>query len=99
MASTRTDRLIENEKIFRAANERLRERVEAIDPGHSSIPFICECIDERCVERIELSLDDYDRVRATDEHFFIAPGHPVLDGERLVEDNDSFVVVSKADID
>ena len=99
MASSREDRLVENEKIFRAANERLRGRAEAISPSSPSVPFICECIDDGCMQRVELTFDEYDRVRADDEHFFIAPGHPVLDGERVVEDSGDFLVVSKADLD
>jgi hypothetical protein len=99
VTTSRQDRLVENEKLFRTANERLRERVEDIVAPGESIPFLCECIDDTCMARIELTHDEYKNVRAGEDRFVIAPGHPQLDGERIVEEEDHFVVVSKEDID
>jgi len=99
MTTSRRDRLVENEKLFRRANERLRERAEGIvEPGRS-IPFLCECIDEKCMERIDLTLEDYGKVRSDDDHFVIASGHPRLEGEKIVEKEDGFLIVSKEDVD
>jgi hypothetical protein len=99
MATTsREDRFIENEELFRKANERLRDRAEVTAAPGRSIPFICECIDETCMARIDLTLEDYERVRSDDDHFVIAPGHPQLDGERVVEEEDHFLIVTKEDL-
>ena len=54
MATAREDRFVENEKLFRTANEALRERVEDSVGPDQSIPFLCECIDETCMARIDL---------------------------------------------
>jgi hypothetical protein len=89
---------MENEELFRSANERLRERAEVIAALGRSIPFFCECIDETCMARIDLTLEDYERVRSEDGHFVIAPGHPQLDGERVVEKEEHFLIVTKEDI-
>lgn len=98
MTRSREDRFIENERLFRFANERLHGRVEDIVEPDQSIPFLCECIDETCMARIDLTLEDYERVRSDDDHFVIAPGHPQLDGERVVEEEDHFLIVSKEDL-
>ena len=94
----RNSRFIENEEIFRGANERLRDRVEPVAAPRQPIPFICECMDETCMARVDLTLDDYERVRSVEEHFVIARGHPRLDGERVVEENDHFQIVTKEDV-
>jgi hypothetical protein len=95
---SREDRLVENEKLFRTANERLRERAEALVRPGQSIPFLCECIDETCMVRLDLTVDEYEETRADDEQFVIAPGHPRLEGERIVAERDGFVIVSKEDV-
>ena len=46
MKTSRQDRFVENERLFRIANEGLRERVEDIVEPDQSIPFLCECIDD-----------------------------------------------------
>lgn len=95
MASSREERLVENEELFRRANERLRERAERIVEPGESVPFLCECIDEKCMERIDLTLEVYERVRSDHEQFVIRRGHPRLDGEKIVEEEDRFLIVSK----
>jgi len=84
VTTSRQDRFVENERLFRIANEGLRERVEDIVEPDQSIPFLCECIDETCMARIELTPKEYEMARSDDEWFVIARGHPLLDGERIV---------------
>jgi hypothetical protein len=98
MATAREDRFVENEKLFRTANEGLRERVEGIVEPNQSIPYLCECIDETCMARIDLTPKEYEKVRSDDDHFVIAPRHPRLDGERIVEEDDRFLIVTKEDV-
>ena len=98
MASAREERLVENEELFRRANERLRERAERIVEPGQSVPFLCEYIDERCMDRLDLTLEDYARVRSDGERFVIVPGHPRLDGEKIVEEGNRFLIVSKEDV-
>jgi hypothetical protein len=98
MATSRQDRFVENEKLFRTANERLHERVEDIVEPGQLIPFLCECIDETCMARIDLKPEEYEKVRSDDEHFVIAQGHPRLNGERVVAEGNDFLIVTKEDI-
>jgi hypothetical protein len=98
VATSRNERLIENERLFRTANEALREAVEPVVAHKGSIPFFCECIEETCMARLELTLEDYNRVRAYDDQFVVIPGHPLLDGERILEESDGFLIVTKEGI-
>lgn len=55
--------------------------------------FLCECSDPACIEQVELSVAEYEEVRSSPLRFLIAPSHHVPQVERVVEENDHFVVV------
>jgi hypothetical protein len=84
----------ENEAVFRAANERLKDRLmDVVDGG--PVPFICECSDAQCLGTVELPLATYERIRSEGaRRFFVLPGHDWL-GERVVRREDGHVVVEK----
>ena len=48
--------------------------------------------------RIDLTPKEYEKVRSDDDHFVIAPRHPRLDGELIVEEDDRFLIVTKEDV-
>jgi hypothetical protein len=89
------DRMRENEEVFRLANERLRVQIADAVAADRLVPFLCECADERCMERVEMTLADYRGVRADADTFAIVPGHVAEHGERVVEERGSFHVVRK----
>jgi hypothetical protein len=89
------DRMRENEELFRTANERLREQIADSVTADRLVPFLCECVDELCLDRVEMTLDDYRRVRADEDTFAVTPGHAAVDGEVVVSEHDSFHVVRK----
>jgi hypothetical protein len=91
----RRQRLAENEYAFRTANERFSAHAEKIVSDATPVPFLCECADERCFARIELSLAEYRDLRRHPRHFMIVPGHATLEEETLVSDNGHFHVVEK----
>ena len=88
------DRMRENEELFRTANERLREQVADDLQADRLVPFLCECADDLCLARMEMTLDDYRRLRADSDTFAVVPGHAV-DGEIVVGELGSFHVVRK----
>jgi hypothetical protein len=51
----RNARLKENQEVFRSANEGLSDVLEAGLAPADSVPFLCECADEKCMGRIDLS--------------------------------------------
>lgn len=86
--------------MFRSINERIRELAGRFDQAAAeSMAFVCECSDETCVERVELTIEQYDDVRAIPVRFVVRPGHeatPLV--ERVVYRNDAFVIVRKVGI-
>jgi hypothetical protein len=94
--TSREERLAENQRIFRAANERLEVSVEARVDGRAPVPFLCECADIECLGRIEMTTGDYDAAHVDRDTYIILPGHPTIDGEEVVEDGlDGYLIVRK----
>jgi hypothetical protein len=91
----RERRLGLNEAFFREVNERLEEMAESLDSRAARHDFICECADASCAERISLTLGEYQRVRSNPTTFAVKPGHEVADVERVVFEDDRYVVVAK----
>jgi hypothetical protein len=95
MANARKERLALNETLFRTANERMatweeRHRVEATEL------YFCECADPECRQKVPLHEADYERVRSNSEHFFVVPGHEVVDIETVIESHEEWIVLEKA---
>jgi hypothetical protein len=91
----RQDRRVENQEMYRRANERLESAVEEMVSDEDRIPFVCECADDDCLGRVELTLAEYSAVRSSDNRFFILPGHLMATGEEVVEEHDGFQVTEK----
>jgi hypothetical protein len=87
----REERLGKNEAVFREVNERIRD--VTIVPAETQ--FLCECADASCTAPVNMSLSDYEAVRANPRHFLIVPGHEVLEVEDVVEEHGAFTVVRK----
>jgi hypothetical protein len=98
----RLERQARNESLIRAVNER----IEAVDkdsrernfgPKGELFEFLCECGagDAGCLERVRMTIDEYERVRQQDDRFAVVPGHENPELERVVERSDRFLVVDK----
>jgi hypothetical protein len=99
----RHERQAVNEALAREVNERLAGLDEQAAstwaaPSEQLFEFLCECSAEGgCEARLQLTLEEYDRVRAQDDRFAIAPGHETDEIEHVIERNDRFVIVDKVD--
>jgi hypothetical protein len=93
---SRHERLEQNQKMFRAANGRFEDAVEAnaLD-GVRPVPFLCECADVECRGRIEITTGDYDAAHTNPDYYVILPGHRTIAGEEIVEDNVTYLVADK----
>jgi hypothetical protein len=94
------ERLAKNEAIFREINERtrsLQERFGPEDPTTAFEEFLCECGDQLCVERVKLTIREYESVRDEPTQFVIRPGHSMPQIERIVIEHERYVVVVKLD--
>jgi hypothetical protein len=79
-----------NQSLFRDVNER----IEDLAPS-SFTSFVCECMNDGCAERFDLTIDEYERIRAHPNRFFALSGHELPEVERIVETTDRYVVVEK----
>lgn len=94
--SVRDERLEENQRAFREANERLQELAAAAGVRDGTIvPFLCECADEGCLGRVEVTIGEYEATHWHYDYFVILHGHPRMEGEEIIEQNDRYQVVQK----
>jgi hypothetical protein len=89
-----------NESLFREVNDRieeLSENVEAqgIAPEGGFVQFHCECGRDGCTERVQMTVAEYEHVRADNDRFALAPGHETPEMEAIIEVDERFVVVDK----
>ena len=90
----RAERVAKNEILFRQVNERILE-IEGDRWRLDPVDFMCECGDITCTRVVQLSVDDYERLRSNPAHFGVIPGHEMLDVERIVEQHEQYLVVEK----
>lgn len=89
--NARMARMARNEAASRAINEK----VEGSRDERSLMPIVCECGLTKCDRTIEIALDEYRAVRTDPTRFAVVPEHLIGDIERIVYENDRFVVVAK----
>jgi ligand-binding SRPBCC domain-containing protein len=94
MPTPREERLVNNEALFRAANERMAawEEQHAEEPAE---PYFCECAEPSCREKVLLHRNEYEQVRSDSLRFFVVAGHEIPDVETVIEEHDGWVVVEK----
>jgi hypothetical protein len=87
-----------------AANEAtIRDVNEGIErgqwPGEEDAPvgFRCECAQLGCNQLVELSVREYETIRAHPRRFVVASGHEFPDVETVVETRPGYVIVEKRD--
>jgi hypothetical protein len=90
--SSREERLAQNEILFRQVNERI---VELTDRWGNSLDLVCECADDECMARIELTLHEYEQLRENPRCFAVLPGHEIRDVEDVVGRTERYIVVEK----
>ena len=94
MTSERTERMAENEALFRIANERMAEW-EEYRASTALETYFCECAAPECHEHVDLRKADYYSIRSDSRWFLVLSGHELLDVERVVERNESWTMVEK----
>jgi len=88
-------RLGHNESVFREINERIEAGTWISSPTER-VAFACECAALRCNVLVELTVSEYEAVRAHPRRFLLAPGHELPAIETVVHRSDGYVVVEKA---
>lgn len=89
-------RLASNEAVFRDVNEAIESgRIPA--EVHETVAFRCECGELGCNDLIELTVGQYERVRANPRRFLVTIGHERPEVETVVEVQSGYAVVEKRD--
>ena len=84
-----------NEAVFRDVNERIQDVANAFQLTSEPLDLICECGDAACTQRLSITRDEYEQIRADPTLFAIAAGHEAPDVEEVVGKHGSYDVVRK----
>jgi hypothetical protein len=88
------ERIAANESIFREINEGI-ERGQWPGEEGSPVGFRCECARLGCNDLVELSVGEYERIRAHGKRFLVAVGHELPETEIVVGSQPGYLVVEK----
>jgi len=91
------DRGARNQSRFREYNERIEAHNRAthwVDPPMPD--WVCECAHD-CSQPVQMTIPEYEAVRAQPTHFLVAPSpaHVVDEIERVVARHDRYWIVQK----
>jgi hypothetical protein len=81
--------------VFREINEKLEELNTSFSEIIPLGDFVCECADINCIDRIGMTIAEYEQVRAHPTRFAVCHGHLSLEAERVVENRAGYTVVEK----
>jgi hypothetical protein len=86
-----------NQMRFREANARLHDAVQDGGREPRRVAFLCECADDDCVERVDVTLADWEAVASAHNHFLMIAGHQRSDDEEVVGSLGKFEIARKPD--
>lgn len=89
-------RLARNEALFRETNEAIERGQWPGDP-QKLVRFRCECSRLECNEAVELTLVQYEQVRASPRRFVVVAGHQVPEIETVVGGEGDHLIVEKVE--
>jgi hypothetical protein len=91
----RAARIAANESRFRDINERLRGDLRALPETGEVVDFVCECGRVDCAQPVQLTLAEYEAVRASSLDFVVVPGHQSPGVEDVVDSRERYARVRK----
>jgi hypothetical protein len=93
--SEHAERLAKNEVLFRTVNEAIEQQALRFGGIDDEYEFVCECSSTDCVERVRLTLRQYEQIRKDGTRFVLVPGHANPEVELVVERAANHHVVEK----
>jgi hypothetical protein len=91
-------RLAQNEAMFRQANEEVEGAAARMGASlGDTFGFFCECSNPTCTRMVEMTLAEYEALRAGATNFAVRPGHVESGVERVVESHPTYWIVRKSD--
>jgi hypothetical protein len=93
-----SQRAAHNQSLYRSINEKIEELNQTLaGAGFESNAWVCECADTQCTILVTATVPEYETVRSNPRTFIISPGHLYADVERVLSENDRFMIVEKLD--
>jgi hypothetical protein len=89
---TRRTQNAEIQALYREVNERIASL--SAQWSTSSLELLCECGTAVCSERIEMSREEYETLRAQPTHFVLRHGHQAAGVEGVIGSEEAFLVVA-----
>ena len=80
-----------NESLFREVNEH----IEDLSENAAFTQFVCECLDQTCDQRVSMTIEEYEYIRAESNRFFVLPGHDASEIDEVLEATDRYLVIRK----
>ena len=96
MEGKKQRRAAANEATIRDVNEGI-ERGQWPGEEDSPVGFRCECARLGCNQLVELTVNEYEEIRANPRRFVVVPGHEFHDVEVVVEARRGYLIVEKRD--
>ena len=90
----RKRRIALNEAVFREANEALSS-LQGPQGEARLLDLLCECGNPDCVDKIEMSIEAYEWLRADPARFALVSGHEQPDVETIIQRHQRYDVVEK----
>jgi hypothetical protein len=93
-------RVARNQTLFRKVNEQVREVNEPFSDLVAAPEWVCECADPTCIEKVSLTMEEYEALRSDATHFAVAPNpsHVFLEVENVVGQTERYWIVEKTGI-
>ena len=97
MSPLSAENIARNDSAFREANEQIRAKGEEhTTRADQLVPFLCECADTSCTTLLQLTLPEYEGVRADPRQFLNAIGHDRVEGlVEVIFTNHTYLIVRK----
>jgi hypothetical protein len=92
----RRERLARNEVSYRSVNEAIQAGRKDDDGGRDRPrPYMCECGLLECNELVELTVAEYEEVRANPRRFFMVDGHELPEVEHVIDRRARYTIAEK----
>jgi hypothetical protein len=90
-------RAARNQRLFRQVNEQVKDVNRPFSEAVAAPDWVCECADTTCIERISLTIDEYEALRSDSRHFAVAPSpsHVFFEVENVVRQTERYWIVAK----
>jgi hypothetical protein len=88
-------RIGENEAVFRALNEEIRDLSKTFADNAHTLKVVCEGGTRSCTDQFPIRVHAYARVRDDPTLFVVKPGHDFPETETVITKEEAFWILRK----